>query len=462
MISQTGTLRPPPRASAHRRRRVFAHEVRALCLVALPIVVSQLGNIAMNTTDTLMVGRLGAVALASAGVAASVHFFLITLCQGVVMGMGPLVSQAYGAGKPDDCRHTLVQGLWVAAGLSALAVAVSIAGPSVTRLLGQAPEVAELSGRMLQALAPGIPAVIVFMTFRQYLEGMSVARPAMLITVFGILANVALNYLLIWGVSGWLPAMGAIGSALSTSVARWLMVIAMITVVLLRPQLNPFRQADASVDRVRIRAILSLGGPVAMQLGAEVGFFAFAAVMMGWIGPVQSAAHQVAINAAATAFMVGLGTSVAGSIRVGQHLGAADPRGARRAAVATYVLVVGFMSGCGVVFVSVPRGIISLYTDDPRILAIGAGLLLMAAAFQVFDAAQVAGLQVLRGAADTRIPMWITLVGYWLIGFPAAYLLGFRTRFGHMGIWAGLVIGLAVVALMLAFRVRRVMWRTTA
>lgn len=456
----TRTAPRPHRASAHRRRRVFAREVWALLAVAAPIVVSQLGNIAMNTTDTLMVGRLGAVSLAAAGIAASVHFFLITMCQGVVMGMGPLVSQSFGAGNRQDCRHTLVQGLWVAGALSAAGVGISAAGPGLTRLLGQAPEVAELSGRMLQALAPGIPPAVVFMTFRQYLEGMSRARPAMVITVIGILLNVAVNILLIWGVPGWIPALGAVGSALSTSIVRWVMIATLLAYVMTRPGLNPFPGTGAALDRPRINRIVTLGGPVAMQLGAEVGFFAFAAVMMGWLGPVQSASHQVAINAAATTFMVGLGTSVAGSIRVGQHLGAANPRSARRAAFATYLLVIGFMSLAGVIFVSVPRGVISLYTTDPEILRIGAGLLLMAAAFQVFDAAQVAGLQVLRGAADTRIPMWITLVGYWLIGFPAAYLLGFRTRFEHMGIWGGLVIGLAVVAVMLAFRVRRVMWRT--
>lgn len=447
--------RPPGTA---RRRRLFAREVAALAGVAAPIVVSQLGNIAMNTTDTLMVGRLGAGALAAAGVAGAVHFLLITVSQGVIMGMGPLVSHAFGAGRTEDCRHTLVQGLWVAAGLAVAGVAVSLPGPALARLLGQAPEVAAQAGAMLQALAPGIPAVLVFMTFRQYLEGMGVGRPAMAITLWGIVLNVAANYLLIWGVPGWIPALGVVGAALATSMVRWTMVVAMLLLVVRRAELNPFRGGTAAADAPRIRRILAVGGPVGAQLGAEVGIFAFAALMMGWLGPVQLAAHQVAINVASTTFMVGLGTSIAGSIRVGQHLGARNAGAARRAALATYLLVLGFMGTCGLVFVAIPRPIIGLYTADPEILRLGTGLLLLAAAFQLFDGAQVAGLQVLRGTADTRAPMVMTLVGYWLVGFPVAYLLGFRTPLAHLGIWTGLVAGLAVVAVLLGLRVRRVLW----
>ncbi|MDP9347967.1 MAG: MATE family efflux transporter, partial [Gemmatimonadota bacterium] len=168
--------------------------------------------------------------------------------------------------------------------------------------------------------------------------------------------------------------------------------------------------------------------------------------------------HQVTINIAATTFMVGLGASLAGAIRVGQHVGAGRRRGARRAALATYTVVVGFMGLCALLFLSAPAALIGLYTRDPELLRLGSALLLMAALFQIFDGGQVAGLCALRGVADTRVPMLVTALGYWLVGIPAAYLLGFHTPLGPSGVWLGLCVALATVSILLALRVRRVLW----
>jgi multidrug resistance protein, MATE family len=181
-------------------------------------------------------------------------------------------------------------------------------------------------------------------------------------------------------------------------------------------------------------------------------------VMMGWLGPLQLAAHQVTINIAATTFMVALGASMAGSIRVGQHIGARRPRAMRRAVLSTYIVSIGFMLCCALAFVLAPRALIGLYTPHGDIIDLGARLLLVAAAFQLFDGAQVAGISVLRGAGDTRVPMLIAGLGYWCVGLPVGWVLAFHAGLGPLGIWAGLSLGLAAVAALLLLRVRRVFW----
>lgn len=449
--------RPP-----HGRRRrgvLMRHELRALLRVALPIVVSQLGSIAMVTTDTIMVAPLGAEPLAAAGLGASLQSFLTMLAIGVVMGMTPLVSQAFGAGERGHILRVLVAGQAVALLLTLPLFAVLFGGHTVATLLGQEPRVAELGGGYMRALAWGAWPVLAFAAFRQYLEGMGITKPAMVMTFLGLIVNAAGNWVLIHGVPGLVPPLGVVGSGLATTLVRWAMLLAMVGYLLLHPELNPFRGVRWRPEGALLRRVVSIGVPVGVQNGAEVGIFSFAAVMMGWIGATEQAAHQVTINIAATTFMVAMGVSMAGSIRVGQHVGAGSHRGVRRSVVAVYALSLGFMALTALLFLAAPRALIGLYTHDPAILRVGVSLLFMAAVFQLFDGAQVAGLCVLRGAADTRVPMLITLLGYWLAGFPVAYLLGFHTPLGAAGIWAGLVVALGVVSVLLAVRVRRVLWR---
>ncbi|HET6233214.1 MAG TPA: MATE family efflux transporter [Longimicrobiaceae bacterium] len=452
----------PARAArpTHGRRRrglLYLHETRALARLAGPIVVSQLGAVAMTITDTIMVGPLGAPSLAAAGLGSSLQMVVAIVCMGVVMGMTPLVSRAWGAGEPRECRRVLVQGLWIAAALSVPLVAFCWEGERVALALGQQPEVARLAGGFMRALAVGLGPFMLFMALRQYLDGIGRTKPAMVVTFLGIAVNVAGNFALIYGVPGWVRPLGVVGSGWSTTIVRWAMLAVLAGYVALRPELTP---RDVSWRPVRATAhrIAAIGLPIGAQNGAEIGIFACAAVMMGWIGPVAQAAHQVTLNIASATFMVALGTSIAGSIRVGQHVGAGSPRGVKRSAVTTYALVLGFMGLCALSFLAVPRWLIGLYTHDPAIVTVGTSLLFMAALFQLFDGAQVAGLSILRGMADTRVPMLITIVGYWLVGFPVAYYLGFARGAGPSGVWAGLVISLAVVAAMLAVRVRRVVW----
>lgn len=454
------------RPGSRRRALLYLHELRALLRVAGPIVVSQLGGTAMHTTDTIMVGPLGAGALAAAGLGNAIFMATFMICSGTLLGMTPLVSQAFGAGDRRECRRVLVQGLWLAALLAVPMTALCLFGLPIARALGQPEEVARLAGGFLTAIAWGVPPMLLFMAFRQYLDGQGLARPAMAMTFLGVGVNVLGNFLLIHGfqvdlprVGRWtVPAGGLTGSGWSTTLVRWAMLAAMLVYVLRHRRLRPFTGVSLRPAAARLRRMMLIGGPVGVQMGAEVGVFAFAVVLMGWLSPVAQAAHQVTINAASATFMVATGTSLAGGIRVGQHVGAGSRRGVHRAVVSTYALVIAFMALCAVMFLAAPRWILGIYTHDPEIVAVGLTLLSMAAAFQVFDGAQVAGLCALRGAADTRIPMGITVLAYWVIGAPAAYLLGFHTPMGPQGVWLGLVISLVVAALLLAWRVRRVLW----
>jgi multidrug resistance protein, MATE family len=443
-----------------RRRRwvLLNHEAGALLGIAGPIVLSQLGGVGMNTMDTIMVGPLGAEALAAAGLATSLHVVLLMITTGTILGMGPLVSQAFGAGDRDQCRRVLVQGVWLSLLLSVPVVAINLVGEPIALALGQQTGVSTLVGGYMGALAWGVIPIILFMAFRQFLEGMGLTRPAMVITFLGLAVNFVGNRVLIYGVEGWVEPMGVVGSGWSTTAVRWAMLIAMGVYLYRHPRLHPFRGVDWSPAVALLRRIFSIGAPTGAQVGLEVGLFSFAAVMMGWFGALELGTHQVAINIAATTFMVALGVSLAGSIRVGQHIGARNPAGVRRAAALTYLLSLLFMGVCALLFLAVPELLLGLYSRDPEIIALGRTLLLMAALFQLFDGAQVAGFCVLRGAADTRVPMILAALSYWAIGVPAAYVLGFTLGIGPVGVWGGLCAGLAAASILLLHRVRTVLF----
>ena len=457
-------IRARPKSRPGRRRRgvLLTHEAGRLLALAGPIILSQLGAVGMNTMDTIMVGPLGPEALATAGLASSLHVVALMVSTGCLLGMGPLVSQAHGAGDEAGARRALVQGVWLALILSLPLIALNLLGEPIALLLGQTARVAMLAGEFMRALAWGVVPILLFSAFRQYLEGMGAPRAPMVITFLGLGVNFFGNRLLIYGLPGSVPALGVVGSAWSTSIVRWAMLVTMAGYIAYR-HAHPARSADTGSLSIRpegklLRRILVVGLPAGAQIGLEVGLFSFAAVMMGWFGEVELGTHQVAINLAATTFMVALGVSAAGSIRVGKNLGAGRHSAMRRSVVVTYLLAVGFMALCALAFLTIPDALLGLYSHDPSILVLGRRLLLMAALFQIFDGAQVAGFSVLRGAADARVPMFLAALAYWVVGAPGAYLLGFHTDLGPVGVWAGLCLGLATAAVLLLRRVRVALW----
>ncbi|HLM67621.1 MAG TPA: MATE family efflux transporter, partial [Longimicrobium sp.] len=295
-----GPATPAPRPGRRRRGLLFLHELRALTRLAGPIVVSQLGGIAMNTTDTIMVGPLGAESLAGAGLGNAIFMACLMVCTGTLMGMSPLVAQAYGAGDRGECRRVLVQGLWLATLLALPMTVVSLFGLPVARALGQPEAVARLAGGYLWAIAWGVLPMLLFMAFRQYLDGMGLTRPAMIMTFIGVAVNVAGNQLLIYGFRLDLPLAGTwtvapgglVGSGWATTLVRWAMLLSMLAYVLLRRGLAPFAGVSLKPAAARLRRMLGIGAPIGVQLTAEVGVFSLAVVLMGWLSPVAQAAHQ--------------------------------------------------------------------------------------------------------------------------------------------------------------------------
>ncbi len=422
------------------------------------MILSQLGTVGMNTLDTIMVGPLGARALAAVGLGSALHMAAVMICTGTLLGMGPLVSQAFGAHDREECRHVLLQGLWLAVLLSVPLIVMNIAGEPIALMLKQDPQIAAMVGEYMYALGWGVLPVLLIMAFRQFLEGMGIARPAMVITFLGLAINYVGNRAFIYGVPGWIEPMGMVGSGWATTTVRWGMLAAMLVYIMARPDLHPFRGVHRGPDKRLLGRIGRVGVPTGAQIGLEVGLFSFAAVVMGWFGPLELGTHQVTINIAATTFMVAMGMSIAGSIRVGQHIGAGNRQGMRRSVVLTYLFSVGFMGICAMGFFLFPRPLMRLYTDDPAMVELGASLLLVAAIFQIFDGAQVAGFSLLRGAADTHIPMLFAGLAYWIVGAPAALLLAFQTPLGPVGVWIGLCLGLAVASVLLVHRIRRILW----
>jgi multidrug resistance protein, MATE family len=437
-------------------------ESRTLLRIAGPIILSQLGGVGMTTMDTVMVGPLGPEALAAVGLSGALHWALLVITTGTLFGMGPLVSQSFGAGDRRGCREVFVQGMFLALILSVPMFAINTAGERIALTLGQDPAISSVVGDYMWALAWGVPPLLLFFAGRQYLEGMSITKPAMVITFIGLGVNFVANSLLIHGYGGIVEPMGAVGCGWATTVVRWAMLFALAAWIMRQAGMMPRGRAARRWNAPLLRRIVYIGAPTGAQIALEVGFFTYAAVMMGWFGATELGTHQVTINIAATTFMVALGLSLAGSIRVGQLIGAGDVRGAQRVVLLTYFFATVSMGVFAGLFLAIPEFLLGLYTRDPAVVQLGVSLLFMAALFQLFDGAQVAGFSVLRGAADTRVPMFIAAAAYWGIGAPAAYFLGFHSSMGPVGIWAGLVVGLAAATLILAYRVWLVHWRRVA
>jgi MATE family, multidrug efflux pump len=327
-----------------------------------------------------------------------------------------------------------------------------VAGP-VLGMAGQPAEVVPVAAAYTVRLAPGVLPFFLFIVFRQSLQALRRTRPIVLAIVAANVANAGLNWILIFGY-GPVPAMGVLGSAWATTASRWLLAGALMALAWapLRPHL---RQRLPEVwDLAPLGRMLRLGLPIGFQYLLEFGAFALVALMMGWLGTRQMAGHQVAINLASLTFMVPLGVGDAASVLVGHAVGHGDPAGARGAARAALVCGVAFMSCTAVLFLTLPAGLAGLYTLDGSVIAVAAALIPLAGVFQVFDGLQVVAGGILRGLGETRVAMLVNILGYWMLGLPVSYLLGFRAGLGPVGLWWGLVVGLGVVASILLVRIR--------
>ncbi len=446
------------------RRTRWLAEARALLILAAPMAGSQLAQMAIMTTDVVLLGRLSREALAAAAIGNTVFYFAWLIGSGPGMAVAPVVAQILGA-RPGDRRHvraTVRMGLWVTMLAALPLMLIMLNARWILSHLGQDPDLAAGAGVFVSMLAIGLPFALGYQALRSFTAALGKPMAALWVMLAAIVVNGVLGYGLIFGVWG-LPKLGLLGSGLATAVSSIFQFVAMVVVIWLTPSLRVyriFRRAHRPVP-VRVRELIRLGVPISMTMIFEAMLFNTMTLVMGTFGAVAVAAHQIALNFASITFMVPLGLGMASTVRVGLAVGRDDMAGARRAGVTAMVLSVGFISVVAVFMVLFGKEIAALYlgsgrAGDDQVIALGAQFLLIAAAFQVFDALQVVGAQALRGLKDARVPMILAGVSYWLVGAPVCILLGIGMKMQGLGIWIGLAVGLAVAAVAMTWRFARI------
>lgn len=441
-------------SGAERRRRTMLRsvreELRALIRLAAPVVATQIGMMMLGVVDALMVGRVGVDALAAASLGNVWVVGTAMAGMGLVLGIDPLVSQAHGARDAARAGLALQQGLVVAALVSIPTVGALAFTEQGLILLGQGPELAALAHRYTQVQIPSIPAFLLFIAFRQYLQNRGLVTPAMWIMIAANGVNAACNALLIFGQLGF-PALGLVGSGIATTVTRWFALAAIVGWILLfRLHRGAWRGWDRrALEPRRVLEVLRFGLPVGVQLALEIWAFQVATLMAGRFGSEALAGHTIVLNMASLSFMMPLGISIGAATRVGNLIGAGRPRRAQLSAWVAFGLGAGVMAVAAMVFVAGRSWLPLAYTSEAPVVAIAASLLPIAAAFQLCDGVQVVGGGVLRGMGRTVPAAVFNFVGYYVLAFPVGGFLAFRTPVGVAGVWWGLFIGLSAVALML-------------
>ena len=420
-------------------------ELRTLLRLSGPLILGYAGSQLMSMTDTAMVGRLGAGALAGVGIGNGVYFTVSVFGLGCVAGMEAPVAQAFGAGEPMRARRLLWQGMRVACGVSLPLVVIMSFLPSILPWCGiDAATTAEVRAYLWTRMLNVLP-YLVFIGQRAYLQAAGVTRPIVVATAVGIAANALGNWLLIYRV-GW----GVAGAGLASTLAATAMC-AMMGPAIARIDAPPDAQRRR-FDRGLVRTILRLGVPNGLQVVAEVGVFATVGVLAGRIGATSAAAHLVAITLASFTFCVTLGIGAATSVRVGVHVGAGDSRSARHAGLVGLGASSVFMTASALAFFAFAPELAEALTNDPSVLAVAIPLVHVAAIFRLSDGLQATAAGALRGAGDPHAPLYANLVGHWVLGLPVAVALGFYAHEGAVGLWWGLSLGLTAVAIGLIAR----------
>ena len=436
--------------------------MRSLFRLSIPLIAGHAGNQVMGLVDTAMVGRLGKAALGGTGIGNGLFFVVTIVAMGCVFGMDAPVAQALGANEPARARRAFWQGLRVVviAGVPTLAVLAAL--PLVLAPVGVDVDVAREARHYVWARLPGLFPFLFFVCCRSYLQALDVTRPIVVSTVIANVINLIGNALFIFGDASLhklglpgigLPALGVVGSALSTSIAQ----VAMLGVLVaaLRAQEAPPDPARRRADPGQIRTIFRLGLPLGVQLLAEVGVFVTCNVLAGRMSKDASAGYQLAITLASFTFMFALGVGAATGVRVGQAVGRDDTPGARRSGFAGLKLILGVMAVPAVLFLVIPEWLAAVFTDDPTVVAAAVPLLRIAAVFQLSDGVQGVAAGALRGAGDPDIALWANVIGHWGVGLPIALVLAHGVGMGAPGLWWGLSAGLTVVAIWLSWRFAR-------
>lgn len=431
----------------------MARELRPTLALAVPIIIGQLSQMAMNVTDSIMIGRVGTVPLAAAAFAGNLFGFFYILGIGMLLPVSVLVARARGGKKPEECGQLLRHGLVLAFLFGGVEMAImAVLGTQLGRF-GQAPEVVSGVGSFYWVISFSLVPVLLFQILRQFAESMGRPWMPMMIIAAGVLLNAGLNWLLIYGNAGF-PALGLAGAGYSTLISRILSVAVIIFWLRKDRTIRPAwpRHWLERLSSECFRSMLRLGLPASGQLLFESGAFSAASIMIGWLGAVSLASHQIAISCAAMTFMFTLGIATAASMQIGQAVGAHELERLRPIGFGALLAGVSCMSIFALVFALGGEWIAGQFVRDAAVIVLAKKMLLVAALFQLFDGTQVIGAGILRGLADVRIPTAITFVAYWLIALPGGYWWGIHERLGALGVWSALAAGLAFAGIFLAAR----------
>lgn len=461
MTSLDKTAHTPAHSTNH-----LAAELTETIRLSAPMALTQLGQIAMMTTDLAFIGRLGDGAVAAAALGHTVFFISFTFGLGIVSAVAPLAAQAFGARDPRQVRRAVRTGLWAALFVSIPTMILPLRGEQILLALGQAPEAARLGQQYLLGLVWGMAPALWFIAIRGFMGAVKRPEPALWITLAAVPANALLVYLLLYGNWG-LPRLGLFGAGLSTTIVNIGTFLAALWFVMWR---RPFRKYPILVrlwhiDWPLMRQLAAIGSPISLSMLMEYGLFSSAALLMGLIGTSALAAHQVALQVTAILFMVPLGIGMAATVRVGHAVGRSDVDAIQRAGFVALWLGISLAVALTVVVMLWRVNIAELFfggaTTD-GVIELTAALLLIGATYFITDAIQTIAAGALRGLNDTRVPLVLAAVSYWLIGFTLACVLGFKTNLGAIGVWIGLSCGTAVYAAALILRFRRLASRFAA
>lgn len=439
---------------------LWRSEINATVKLALPIALTQLGQVAMMTSDLILIGHLGDGALAAAALGQTVLFAAFVLGMGLVSAVAPLAAQAFGAREPRMVRRSLRVGLWAALMLGVPMTALQYFGEDILRRLGQDATSAHLAGIYLLGLGWCLVPGWWFIALRSFMGAVNRPEPALWITLAAIPVNTLLAYALIYGEFG-LPRLELLGAGVATTTVNLAMCIAGFWIAYAQPPFRKYRVLGRfwRIDWTLLAELIVVGAPIAGAFLLEYGLFATAAILMGWIGTTALAAHQIALQTAAILFMVPFGISMAATVRVGHAVGRHDAAATRRAGFTAIALGAGFMAVMVLVIVAFRHDIPLLFlgaasstAEAEATVALAATLLAFGSTFFVVDGVQTIAAGALRGLNDTRVPLLFAAVSFWVVGFATSYTLAFLARMEAVGIWIGFTVGLGLYALLLVWR----------
>jgi len=436
----------------------FRFHARSVLVLGLPLIGSHMAQFALHITDTIMLGWYGVADLAAGALGATVFFTFFTLGMGYANAVMPMVATSAASDNDTEVRRATRMGMWLSVGYALAILPLFLFARPILLAAGQEHEVATLGGAYLAIVGFGVGPALLVMVLKSYLAALGRTQIVLWVTVSAVFVNIGLNWVLIFGNLG-MPAMGAQGAAMASVIVQLFTLGVMLAYAAWLPALRRYTLLARfwRPDWMAMRQVNALGLPIGLAMLAESGLFAASAIMMGWLGARALAAHSIALEISAMFFMVHLGLSNAATILVGRARGRNDVEGLRAAARAALILSVAVALCAMVVYIGAGEMIVGafLHPDDPEraiIVPLGATFLMVAALFQLADGGQAMAMGLLRGIRDTKMPLVIAAVSYWLIGIPLSYALAFIAGFEGVGLWFGLVAGLSVAAIALLVR----------